>query len=124
MHREDHEQPAAIAEWGWKFHHLGIPVSKKISGEKHIPGAGLYVSGFDTSPFGIEWMRYEEGSPVHELTQSIPHLAFEVRDIEMEIKKHGFNVIYGPQSNTEGIKVAMIDYDGAPVELIEFEKNK
>ena len=123
MHREDHEQPEAIAKWGWKFHHLGIPTSRKLSGEKSIPSAGLHVSGFDTSPFGIEWMRYDEGSPVHELTRTIPHLAFEVRDIEYEIEKHGFKAIYGPQSDTPGIKVAMIDFNGAPVELIEFEKN-
>jgi hypothetical protein len=33
-------------------------------------------------------------------------------------------VISKPESNFEGIKVAMIEYNGAPIELIEFEKNK
>ncbi len=48
----------------------------------------LYVSGFDTSPYGIEWMRYEPDSPIDELIKSVPHIAFEVDDLESELQKH------------------------------------
>jgi hypothetical protein len=33
-------------------------------------------------------------------------------------------VISEPESNFDGITVAMIEHNGAPVELIEFEINK
>jgi hypothetical protein len=122
--RKDHELPVAVAKWGWKYHHLGIPTKVKMPGEKYLQQFRFYVSGFDKSPFGIEWMRFAEECPQPELIREIPHLAFEVNDIDLEIRKHNLKVISGPASNTDGIKVAMIEHDGAPVELIEFTINK
>ena len=121
-YRKDHEAPAAIARWGWKYHHTGIPTDKPQANEKYIPSLKFYVSGFERSPFGIEWMRFEEGSPIHELVQKLPHVAFEVQNIEEEIRKHELNVITAPNPPSEGVRVAMIEHNGAPVELIEFEK--
>jgi len=122
--RDDQELPSAIADWGWKYHHLGIPTKRKMAEEKYLSVFKFYVSGFDSSPFGVEWMRFEKDSPVNKLIRTVPHLAFEVNDLEGEIKKHQLNVISAPESNFEGIRVAMIEQNGAPIELIEFEKNK
>ena len=58
--RNDHDLPESIVEWGWKYHHLGIPTNIKRPDEKYIPELKMYVSGFNNSPFGIEWMRFEE----------------------------------------------------------------
>jgi hypothetical protein len=69
-------------------------------------------------------MRFDKDSPVSKLIQTVPHIAFEVRDIDYELANHDFNVISEPESNTEGIRVAMIEYNGAPIELIEFKLNK
>jgi hypothetical protein len=122
--RLDHELPVSIGEWGWKYHHIGIPTKKKIPGETYIVKFKLYVSGFNTSPFGIEWMRFEKESPVSKLIRTVPHIAFEVKNIDHELASHDFKVISEPVSNFEGIKVAMIEHNGTPVELIEFEINK
>ena len=78
----------------------------------------MYVAGFDTSPYGIEWMRLEEGSPVSELIRSVPHLAFEVDDLETALK--GKEVLTPPNSPSDGVRVAMIVHNGAPIELIQF----
>jgi hypothetical protein len=122
--RQDNELPRATSEWGWKYHHLGVPTKKKMPNETYLDKFKFYVSGFDSNPFGVEWMRFEKNSPVNKLIQSVPHLAFEVKDIDLELSIHDFNVISKPESNFEGIKVAMIEHDGAPIELIEFEENK
>jgi len=124
MNREDNEMPEAIEKWGWKYHHLGIPTKEKMPGERYLPQFKFYVSGFPTSPFGIEWMRFEADSPISSLTQTVPHLAFEVEDLDYELANHNFNVIGEPNPPSEGIRVAMIEHNGAPIELIEFEKNK
>jgi len=121
--REDHELPESIVKWGWKFHHLGIPTKKKLPDEKYLPQFKLYVSGFYTSPFGIEWMRFEKDSPVDKLIRTIPHIAFEVEDLDFELANHDFKIITEPDSNADGIRVAMIEHNGAPVELIEFSKS-
>jgi hypothetical protein len=120
--RLDHEQPLAIKEWGWRYHHIGIPTSGAIPGETYMPGFKLFTGGFKSSPFGIEWMRYDAGSPVDELIKSVPHVAFEVKDLDRELKKHRFRILTPPNSPGEGTRVAMIEHNGAPIELIEFCK--
>jgi hypothetical protein len=67
-------------------------------------------------------MRYEAGSPVDELIKSVPHIAFEVENLDRELKKHRFRIITPPNSPGEGTRVAMIEHNGAPIELIEFVK--
>jgi hypothetical protein len=64
--RLSHEPPAAIAKRGWRFHHIGVPTDIQHPGETHLAEYGLYVAGFSTSPYGVEWMRFEKSSPLPE----------------------------------------------------------
>lgn len=121
--RLEHELPESIEQWGWRYHHLGIPTDKILPDEIYLPQFKFYVSGFSESPFGIEWMRFENDSPIHRLIQNVPHLAFEVNDLDYELANHDLKVITAPNAPAEGIRVAMIEHNGAPIELIEFERN-
>lgn len=121
--RLDNELPESIEQWGWKYHHLGIPTNMIMPNERYLPQFKLYVSGFSSSPFGIEWMRYEKGSPINELIQTIPHIAFEVSDLDYELANRDLKVITEPNPPSDGVRVAMIEHNGAPIELIEFKKN-
>jgi hypothetical protein len=116
--RQDHEYPAAIARDGWRFHHLGIPTRRKRPEEEYLPRYGMYVSGFDTSPYGVEWMRFEEDCPLPELVKNIPHLAFVVDDLDAAMA--GREILLAPGAPSEGVRTAMIVDDGAPIELMEF----
>jgi hypothetical protein len=122
--RLEHELPEAIANWGWKYHHLGIPTKEKMANERYIPHLKFYISGFSTSPFGIEWMRFDEDCPFDKLIKTVPHIAFEVTDVDYEIATHHLNVLVESNYPDEGVKVAMIEHNGAPIELIEFERKK
>jgi len=122
--RQDFELPPCIADWGWKYHHIGIPTDEVMPNEKYLPRLKFYVSGFDTSPFGIEWMRFERDSPVAQLIQTIPHIAFEVDDLDFELKNRDLKIITSPTLPSDGVRIAMIEHNGAPVELIEFDKKK
>jgi hypothetical protein len=118
--RLDFELPSAVEKWGWKYHHLGIPTDIVMPGEKYLPQFKLYVSGFSISPFGVEWMRFEDDSPIHPLIKRVPHIAFKVDDLEKELRTRGLKIITEPNQPAEGITVAMIEHNGAPIELIEF----
>ena len=118
--RLEHELPEAIEKWGWKYHHLGIPTQQKMPNEKYLPQFKFYVSGFPENPFGVEWMRFDDDSPIHKLVQTIPHLAFEVKDLDFELANRRLKVITEPNLPAEGIRVAMIEHNDAPIELIEF----
>ena len=121
--RLDHELPLLIEQWGWKYHHLGIPTNMIMPNEIYLPQFRLYVSGFSSSPFGIEWMRFEKDSPINELIQTIPHIAFEVSDLDYELAYRDLKVITEPNPPSDGVRVAMIEHNGAPIELIEFKNN-
>jgi hypothetical protein len=118
--RNDNDPPEAIAEWGWQYHHMGIPTKEKMPNERYLPHLKMYVTGFETSPFGIEWMRFEEDCPISEIVRTVPHIAFEVDNLEKSIE--GKELIGEPSIPSKGIKVAMIKHNGVPVELMEFEK--
>ncbi len=61
--RLDYELPPVVAQLGWRFHHIGIPTSVVHDPETHLKPFGLHVSGFSTSPYGVEWMRFENDIP-------------------------------------------------------------
>jgi hypothetical protein len=116
--RRDHEPPPAVAERGWRYHHLGIPCETPRPGERYLEHLKVHVAGFETSPYGIEWMRFEPGCPVSELVRTVPHIAFEVDDLDEALR--GKEILSPPSSPSDGVRVAMIVHDGAPVELLQF----
>jgi hypothetical protein len=120
VNRKSHEPPDVVAQRGWRYHHVGIPTDVPRANETYLAKYGLYVSGFPTSLYGIEWMRFEAGSPLHPLIKSVPHVAFEVDDLDAALV--GQDVISPPGSPSDGVRAAMIVVDGAPVELIWFRK--
>ena len=120
--RKDHEPPHAIARRGWRYHHLGIPTIDPHPAERHLEHLKIFVRGFDTSQFGIEWIRFEPDCRVHPLVRSIPHVAFEVDDLDRALK--GCELLGAVSTPSKGVRVAMIVDNGAPVELIEFSKPK
>jgi hypothetical protein len=116
--RRDHEPPRATDRWGWRYHHTGIPTRQRREGERYLPQLKMHVSGFPDSPYGVEWMRFDADSPISELVRTVPHVAFEVDDIDEALK--GKKVLSAPGAPSAGVRVAMFIDDGAPIELLEF----
>jgi len=119
--RKDNEPPFAISKKGMRYHHMGIPTAEQKPNERYLEEYKMYVSGFDTSEFGIEWMRFENDSPVSDIIQKIPHIAFEVDNLDTAIE--GKELLGEISSPSDGIRVAMILENGVPVEFLEFDKN-
>ena len=102
-----------------RYHHLGIPTTSPREGETYLPRFGMYVSGYETSPFGIEWMRFEPDSPLPDLVKNLPHVAFEVDDLAAALE--GREILIAPNSPSPGITVAFVVDNGAPVELLQID---
>jgi hypothetical protein len=118
--RQDHEPPIATRRWGWRYHHTGIPTDEQRSGERYLSQFKMYVSGFPESPYGVEWMRFESDSPISEIVKTVPHVAFQVDNMDEALK--GKKVLSAPGSSADGVTVAMIIDNGCPIELLEFKK--
>ncbi len=65
-------------------------------------------------------MRYEEDCPLPELVQTVPHVAFEVEDLQEVLA--GEEILIEPNSPSPGVLVAFIVRDGAPVEFLKYLK--
>lgn len=116
--RRDRELPLAVTENGWRYHHIGIPTISARPGERYLPALKVHVSGFESSPYGIQWMRFDTDAPYPEIVRSVPHVAFMVDDLAQALA--GREILIPPNCPSEGVTVAMILADGAPVELLEF----
>lgn len=103
-----------------KYHHLGVPVKEPREDEVYLPDFKMYVQGYNSSQFGIESMRFEEGSPLPALVQTMPHVAFQVDDVWEAIKGH--KVLIAPNSPSPGVTVAFIEENGFPVEFIQCDE--
>lgn len=104
------------------YHHLGIPTTEKRQGERYLEQFKMYVSGYETSPYNIEWMRFEPGCTLPALVQTVPHVAFQVDDLDTAIA--GKEILIAPNSPSEGIRVAFIVDNGAPVEFLEIRNTE
>jgi len=102
-----------------KFNHIGIPTTARFDGEIPLPHLQVTVSDHQDNPFGIQWQRYWEGAPYPDLVKSVPHIAFEVDNLEEALQ--GYRILIEPNSPSLGVKVAFIEVRGAPVELMQID---
>ena len=101
------------------YHHFGVPTNTPRPEDRYLPKAKAYASGYLENPYGVEWMRFEPSSPVHELVRAVPHVAFVVDSLEEAIT--GKELLGEPSSPSRGITVAMIVDNGAPIEFLQFD---
>lgn len=79
----------------------------------------MFVSGFEASSFGVEWIRFEADAPFPDLVKTVPHVAFVVDDLEEAIT--GREILIHPNRPSEGVTVAFVVENGAPVEFLQFD---
>jgi hypothetical protein len=102
----------------YEYHHMGVPTTVPRVGERYSSTFKMYTSGGeDPGGFHIQYHRFEDGSSLHPLIRTVPHVAFKVDDLDAAIE--GEEVILGPYSPFEGFRVAMIEDSGVPIEFIQ-----
>jgi hypothetical protein len=102
-----------------RYHHVGIPTESELEGETYLPHLKMWVSGFEESEYGVEWIRFDDDCPLPDLVKTVPHVAFEVDDLEEELK--GRQVLIAPNSPSPGVVVAFIVENGAPIEFLQID---
>ena len=102
-----------------RYHHLGIPTKVQRKNETYLGQFHVHVSGYESSPFGVEWLRFEPDSSIPELVKTVPHVAFAVDDLQAELS--GKEILIEPNSPSPGLTVAFIVDNGAPIEFLYFE---
>lgn len=101
-----------------EFDHVGYRSYKKREGEFYYAPNKVWITDAKQHPFKVEWLRYEEDSPVLEPVKSQPHVGFRVKNLEAAMKN--LDVLLGPMVIDDHSRIAFCrTTDGAIVELME-----
>lgn len=100
----------------YRYHHMGIPTTEVRSNERYSEAFKMYTSDID-GDFRVQYHRFEEDSPLHALIKTVPHVAIQVSNLLESIKN--YEILLGPYEPIPGYKVAIINDNGVPIELIE-----
>lgn len=102
-----------------RYHHYGIPTQDQRPDESFVEVGGFkfYSTPFQANKWNIQWHRYPEDHGLPELLTQVPHIAFQVDDLDAEIK--GCKLLLGPYTPLKGYRVAIIEELGVPIELVE-----
>ena len=104
-----------------RYNHIGIPTTERFAEEIDLPHLKVTVSDHANNAFGIQWQRYWADAPYPELVKTVPHVAFEVDDLDAALE--GQTILIAPNSPSAGVRVAMIEVKGAPVELMQIDRS-
>jgi hypothetical protein len=102
-----------------RFHHVGIPTSEKLPDMDYNEKLKLHSTGYFDSPYGIEWMYFDEDNNLPEIIKSIPHIAYVVDNLDKALI--GKNIILEPECPTEGVTVAFFLDGHNLIELLQFD---
>ncbi|SNZ19356.1 VOC family protein [Cohaesibacter gelatinilyticus] len=103
-----------------KFNHIGIPTTEAFPGEIRLEALKMTVSDHKNNPFGIQWQRYDDDAPYPDMVKKVAHVAFEVDDLAASLQ--GQTILIEPNSPIKGLVVAFIEVNGAPVELMQVDR--
>ena len=103
---------------GYKFSHWGVP-TKEERGDDLPRVDKRAITDFAASPFAIEWLKFDDDTPMPKLLQTMPHVAFVVEDLKAALA--GEKVIVEPFPVGDILTCAFIDGGGFGVELMEFK---
>jgi len=101
-----------------RYHHLGIPTSVPQRDETYLERFDAHCTDHERNPFKIQWMRFGPRCPFPEVVKTLPHVAFEVDDLERALVGH--EILIEPNFPSANVRVAFVLCDGAPVEFLQY----
>jgi hypothetical protein len=97
-----------------EFHHIGIPVGQKTPDMVYYESIKCWATDPDATQGRIEYIFFENGTPITEPVLSQPHVAFRVDNLEEGIQDR--QCVLGPIKLPEGVEVAFFYVDGCLTE--------
>lgn len=98
-----------------KINHFGIPTTTSQLGESYAEGLKVWLTDFTKSKNRIEFLRFEPDTRMPELIRNVAHIAYEVPNLEVELKDA--HVIVDPMDCGDKW-IAFIEEEGIPIELM------
>lgn len=104
-----------------EFDHIGVPTTETRDEEMYVEETMVWVTDPADHPDAIEYLRYEDDSPVSGPVREQQHVAFQVDDLESMIEDE--EVLLGPFLATESLKVVFVLKHGVVFEYMEHRED-
>lgn len=104
----------------YQFSHIGIPTTEDKNWDGFYEPGKIHYTDFSKDEYGVEWIKFDSDTPMPEMMQKLPHVAFLVDNIEEAIE--GKEMLVETFSPGEGVRVAFIIHNGSPVEFMEISE--
>ncbi|MBN2475956.1 MAG: hypothetical protein JXB62_15195 [Pirellulales bacterium] len=102
------------------FHHIGLVTDEEKPGETYYESLKVWGTNPDDDPNRIEWVRFHPDSPLADTpVAKMPHVSWAVDHLDEAIR--GKDVVAGPLTVGEGIRIAYFLMDGALIEYLEIK---
>ncbi len=101
----------------YQFSHIGIPTTEEKNWDGFYEPGKIHYTDFSKDLYGVEWLKFDADSPMPEMMQKLPHVAFLVDNIEEALE--GKEILVDTFSPGDGVRVAFIIHNGSPVEFME-----
>ena len=69
---------------------------------------------------GVGWVRYQDDAPYDAIIKTVPHLAFEVPNLERTVADK--RLLIPPKTAQPGLRIAFVDIGGIPIEYLEIDR--
>lgn len=99
--------------------HIGVPTKTPQQGEVYSPDMKLHIAGPETNELRIEYLRFEEDSPMPAELKNNVHVAYKVDNLEKYMQ--GQKIILPRTKLDDCLSIAFIEKDGLVMELMEMK---
>jgi len=105
-----------------EFDHVGIPSDDVRPDETFVEATRVWVTNPRQHPQRLEFLRYEDDSPVTGPVRDLPHVAYRVPMGTLEaLMAAGDEVLLEPwEAQKDVVRVGFVLKDGACVEYMEY----
>ncbi len=105
-----------------EFDHVGIPSSELQDDETFVEATRVWVTNPRQHPQHLEFLRYEDDSPVTGPLRELPHVAFRVPMGTLDaLMAAGDEVLLEPwEAQKDVVRVGFVLKDGACIEYMEY----
>ena len=104
-----------------EFDHIGVITNEKKEDEVWVEATRVWVTDYKKHPYKVEWLRYEQDSPVKGPVREMPHVAYRVENLKEASK--GMKILLEPFDVGFAVVGFYASKDGAVVEFLEYKEN-
>ena len=104
------------------FHHIGMPTTESQPGETYVEDTKVWVTRPEDHPYRVEYLRFEDDSPVTGPVRDMPHVGYRLIDTDIHEALKGEDVIIEPFTPMEGLQVAFFMKNDAVIEYMQFRE--